>query len=241
MKNIRIFKNPAELGANLANELVSRIENHPAIAFNLAISGGKTPEIFFHFLAEKMSSTIQSGKLHFWWVDERMVPQESTESNFGRFSQIFLSEFGFHESNIHRIKGEMQPEVEMLSYTAQMQQNLMLRDDFPIFDLILLGLGNDGHTASIFPDRMDLLRTKNICEITAHPLTGQKRITLTGKTINNAKEIIFIVSGIEKAEQIVHIFTNSEVAQKLPAAHIQPVSGNLWWYIDQAAAQNLPL
>lgn len=234
---IHIFKNPEELATEFAGQLMNWFKNHSGTTFHLAISGGKTPDLLFSILAEKYKDSPLWQKIHFWWVDERMVAPNDPESNFGIAQRLLFSQISIPEENIHRIKGENTPEAEALSYSGQIQEELPVQNDWPVFDLILLGMGDDGHTASIFPDQMDLLNSKYICEVATHPQNGQKRVTLTGKAIFHASRVCFLVTGLNKAERLSEIWGNPEKANLLPAAHIHNASGNIEWYIDEPAAQ----
>jgi len=235
-RNLHIFKSPEELANQFADQLMSWVEKHSGNSFNLAISGGKTPDLLFSVLAAKYADSSLWQKIHFWWVDERMVPPSNPESNFGVAKKLLFSKISIPEENIHRIKGENAPEEEALSYSAQIQENLPQHDSWPVFDLILLGMGDDGHTASIFPDQLELLHSSHICEVAIQPQSGQKRVTLTGKTISSAKKVCVLVTGSNKAERLAEIWNNPEKANQLPASHIQPENGDLEWYLDESAA-----
>lgn len=232
-----IFKNPEELAVQLADQLMEWVVKYSGKAFHLAISGGETPELLFSALAAKYADSPLWQKIHFWWVDERMVPATDPESNFGLVQKLLFSHILISEENIHRIKGENVPQAEALSYSAQIQESLTNHDGWPVFDLILLGMGDDGHTASIFPNQMELFGSDRICEVATHPLTGQKRVTITGKVINNAGKVCFLVTGANKADRLSEIWANQEKANLLPAAHIHPVSSDLAWFVDEQAAQ----
>lgn len=235
--NLHIFKTPEELAEQFAVELMNQIANFSGRDFHLAISGGKTPDLLFSVLAKKYSDSALWQKVHFWWVDERMVPPDNPESNFGNAEKLLFSQICIPEENIHRIKGENNSETEEIEYSEEIQQSLSLQDNWPVFDLILLGMGDDGHTASIFPNHMELLNSERICELTFHPLSEQKRITLTGKVINYAKKVCFLVTGANKADRISEIWAHQEKANLLPASHIHPVSDDLSWFLDEYAAQ----
>jgi len=232
-----IFKSPVELSDKFADLMMSWVEAKSGNTFHLAISGGKTPDLLFSVLASKYTDSTLWRKIHFWWVDERMVPPNDPESNFGVAQKLLFSKISIPEENIHRIKGENAPEEEALSYSAQIQENIPLRNGWPVFDLILLGIGDDGHTASIFPGQMYLLHSSHICEVATQPQSGQMRVTLTGKTISHALKVCFLVTGSNKAERLSEIWNNPEMANVLPAAHIHPIKGSLQWYIDQSASQ----
>ena len=238
IRELHIFKTPEELANQLALQLMGWIGEQSGKAFfHLAISGGKTPEMLFAILAQKYVDSMQWQKVHFWWVDERMVSPDDPESNFGIANRLLFSQIGIHEDNIHRIKGENDPEAEVLSYSEQIQGKLTLQNGWPTFDLILLGMGDDGHTASIFPNQIHLIDSNRICEVAIHPQSGQKRVTLTGRVINNALKVCFIVTGISKADRLAEIWENKEKANLLPAAHIHPEGGLLAWYVDKAAVK----
>jgi 6-phosphogluconolactonase len=237
IRDLHIFKNPEELANQFADQLMNWVEKHSGNSFNLAISGGKTPDLLFSILAKKYAGSLLWEKIHFWWVDERMVSPTNPESNFGVAQKLLFSQISIPKENIHRIKGENTPEDEALSYSAQIQENLPQQDGWPVFDLILLGMGDDGHTASIFPNQMYLLNSEHICEVATQPQSGQKRVTLTGMSICSASKICFLVTGSNKTERLAEIFGNSEKADRLPAAQIHVVSGNLMWFVDELAAQ----
>ena len=235
--DLHIFKSPEELANQFANLMMSWVENCSENDFHLAISGGKTPDLLFSVLASKYEDSSAWQKVHFWWVDERMVPPTHPESNFGVAQKLLFSHITIPEANIHRIKGENIPETEALSYSAQIQENVPQKNEWPVFDLILLGMGDDGHTASIFPDQMHLLESEHICEVATQPQSGQKRVTLTGAAICNALKVCFLVTGSNKAERLSEIWDNPAKANLLPAAQIKSGNGHLEWYIDELAAQ----
>ena len=238
-QNLHICKSPEELATQFADLMMNWVDVHSGNSFNLAISGGKTPDLLFSVLASKYANSLLWQKIHFWWVDERMVPPGNPESNFGVAQKLLFSQVSIPERNIHRIKGENALEEEALSYSVQIQENLPQQDGWPVFDLVLLGMGDDGHTASIFPDQMYLLNSEHICEVAKHPQSGQKRITLTGKAILHALKVCFLVTGSNKAERIDEIWTNPEKAKLLPAANIHPVNGQLFWFIDESASNTI--
>ncbi len=120
-----------------------------------------------------------------------------------------------------------------------MRRTIPLKDGLPVFDLIYLGLGTDGHTASIFPDRMDLIAEPGLTAVAIHPESGQKRISLTGPVINHASKVAFLVTGESKAERVSEIFEQKDGSDLLPASHIHPIHGDLIWYLDRTAAQSL--
>jgi len=169
------------------------------------------------------------------------VPPDDEESNFGMTQEFLFSKVNIPPSNVHRIFGENEPQKEAIRYSEIIKSRLNLKNDFPEFDLILLGVGDDGHTASIFPDQMKLLNSEKICEVAIHPSSGQKRITLTGKVINNSERIYFLVTGKSKAEVVAEILEKKNGYLKYPAANINSYNGNILWYLDKEASAWLKL
>lgn len=202
---------------------------------NIALSGGKTPKLLFSVLAEEYPDNILWSKVNFYWADERCVSPESSESNFGEADRILFSKINLYE-NLHRIIGENDPSAEAERYSALLKQNLPFENDLPKFDLMLLGMGEDGHTASIFPDRMDLLKSEKYCETAVHPASNQKRITLTGKVINNSDRIYFLVTGKNKEHVVKIISERKEDSLIYPAGNIKQKNGDVNWFLDQDAA-----
>ena len=207
--------------------------------FTIALSGGSTPELLFAILSENFAGSVSWKNVHIFWGDERCVPPENSESNFGMAWREFLSKIEIPALNIHRIHGEDDPEKEASSYSEEISLHTRKRDGIPSFDLVLLGLGEDGHTASIFPGHPELLDSDKICEVAIHPETLQKRITLTGKVINNAEAVTFLVTGKKKEKIIERIFKNDISALNYPATYIVPVYGRLSWFIDKEAGKLL--
>ena len=236
---LTIYRDPEELANKVADQLMEWIAQSKGKRYDLAISGGSTPNLLFSTLAAKYADSKLWQKTNFWWVDERMVSPRDPESNYGKALQYLFSKVTIPEKNIHRILGENDPVPEAEDYAQQIKAELTMKDELPSFDLIMLGLGEDGHTASIFPNQMELLLSDHLCEVAYHPVSSQKRITLTGKVINNAQKIFFLVTGANKAESLSEIRMKGEKGKLLPASHIQPISGELFWYTDESAAQQL--
>lgn len=237
MRNIKIFENPVETASNFGDYFIKTASKRER--FHIALSGGSTPRILFDYLAGTYKTSEAWKYIHLFWGDERCVPPDDDESNFRMTEEHLLKKITMPSENIHRIKGEDNPNKEAVRYGEEVRSNLSYKTGLPLFDLIILGLGEDGHTASIFPNQMGLLNSQDICQVAVHPGSGQKRITLTGNVINNAAEVIFLVTGDSKKEILAEIINKSEKWKTYPAAHIHPVSGNLKWYVDKAAARLL--
>ncbi len=205
----------------------------------IAISGGTTPKLLFEILASRFAHSFPWQRIHIFWVDERCVPPTDPESNFGMTKAALLDKISIPRTNIHRIVGENSPENEKERYSEELRSFFSTISGIPSFDLMLLGMGEDGHTASIFPHQLHLLHSEDICSVAEHPLTFQKRITLTGTIINNSKEIIFLVTGKAKAMRVKEILQDPGNNKNLPAAHITSKNGRVHWFIDKEAAQSL--
>ncbi len=238
---LKIFPSPYELAREYAGYLIEMIgeSEKKKRSLTIALSGGSTPEQLFSLLGEKYSKSVSWKYVHFFWGDERCVPPEDPESNFGMARRKLFDNLSLPYSNVHRIKGENDPVVEAVRYSEEILVNTTQRDGLPVFDLIMLGVGEDGHTASIFPDNMNLLFSDRICEAVVHPDTGQKRITITGRVINNANAVTFLATGKKKAEIVREIFKKEMAAINFPASNIVPVYGELAWFIDADAGSLL--
>lgn len=235
---LKIFSSLVELSEAFAEILVTEVISSKN-DFNLALSGGTTPKYIYKFLADNYQTKIEWNKINFFWGDERCVPPTDDESNYKMTYDNLLSKISVAEKNIFRIKGEDDPEIEAKRYSDVIHTNLPLQNHLPVFDLIMLGLGEDGHTASIFPDQLHLLNASNICSVAIHPTTKQNRITLTGRTINNARNIVFIFTGKSKSKIVNNILNNNVDSKNYPASFIKPESGKLIWMLDKEAASLL--
>jgi len=232
---------PVKLAEELAGWFFVQV-NQPEFIdkpFHVAVSGGSTPVLFFNTLASDYGYRINWKKIHFFWVDERCVAPSNIESNYKLVFENLLTKTNIPETNIHRIKGENDPQSEAIRYADEMRSILDHDNEIPKFDLIILGLGDDGHTASLFPGQESLMKTDKICESTEFPKTGQKRITLTPCCINNASKVVFEITGMSKSAVVNEILMKLPNYIKYPAAHIKPLSGNLFWFLDAGAAKGL--
>ena len=229
-----LFASNEAVAIAFADYLVHLLKKQDEV--HIALSGGSTPKALFRILAEDYLEAIRWRKVHFWWGDERCVPPDDDDSNYKMTHETLLRFTQIPDGNVHRIMGENQPGLEITRFAAEMRSSLPYYQGRPRFDLIMLGMGADGHTASIFPHQMELLESDELCAIAEHPESGQKRISLTGKVINNARHIAFLVTGSSKAQKVREIFHQEGDWKSYPAAHIQPTEGELEWWIDDAAA-----
>ncbi len=234
----QVLSNSVETSERLAMDLIRYIQNMIRYrdCIYLALSGGSTPQLLFEILSRDFSKAIDWNRVHFFWVDERCVPFSDQESNYGNATSFLFSKIAIDKDNIHPIHGADDPLNEAVRYTGEILSIVPCHKNFPVFDLVLLGMGNDGHTASIFPGQLNLFETNSICTVTHQPETCQRRITLTGRVINNASEIVFLVTGKQKAEKVKSIINEETESSLFPAKKIVPVTGNLSWYLDKQSA-----
>lgn len=235
--DIKVFKDSKEVAKAFADYLSELIAKKNGLV-TIALSGGSTPKILFALLAEDYyKNKIDWSKVHLFWGDERCVPPTHADSNFKMTDEQLLSKINIPAENIHRVLGENDPESEAIRYSKEITSILTKVNDIPCFDLVMLGMGDDGHTLSIFPHQMELLESDKICEVAIHPTSGQKRVTLTGTVANNAKNVAFLATGKSKAEKILSITKQKDDWNKYPASYINPSKGNLYWYLDEEAAE----
>lgn len=227
-----------ELASHFARILKDDV-NNSANFFNLVLSGGSTPGAVFDYLSSNYKTEIDWNKICFFWGDERCVPPDNKESNYLMTCEHLFSKVEIQEKNIFRIEGEREPESEAERYSGIISKNVPSVNNFPLFDLVMLGLGEDGHTASIFPDNLELITKENLCEVTEHPISRQKRITLTGKVINNSRKVIFLIMGNSKNKIVDTIINRKSGFDKLPASYINPINGELIWLLDKESGKGL--
>jgi 6-phosphogluconolactonase len=239
--NINIFTNKDILIEKLALKFLETIGDDKN--FYVALAGGTTPKLFYEYLAKKIrKNKYKWNHIHLFWGDERCVPPTHHESNFGMVKVALLDHLSIPKSNIHRILGENDPVKEVFRYSEEIQTVIPRNNaNKPCFDWIFLGLGEDGHTASIFPDSEKAKTTHKPVALSRHPQTGQQRITLSLATINLARRVTFVVTGLNKANIVSSILSHSgeNFDPHAPAAMIAPKNGLLEWYLDAEAAANL--
>jgi 6-phosphogluconolactonase len=206
--------------------------------FSIALSGGSTPKILYELLAtESYAERINWAHVHVFWGDERCVPPDDTESCYRMAREALLDHVSLPPDNIHRIQGEIQPEEAAAKYERLLHR--IFGDSLPRIDLILLGMGDDGHTASLFPGTKALHEEKRWVIENYVEAKQMWRITLTKTSINAAANVVFLVSGSGKAERLRDVIQGDYQPYELPSQFIKPTNGNLYWVIDEAAAQLL--
>jgi 6-phosphogluconolactonase len=240
-REIKIFPQPEKLAEAFALELqkASKQAKNAGRSFNLVLAGGSTPRRVYEYLARpEFKKSIPWDVIHFFWGDERCVPSDHEDSNFRMARQALLDPLAIPQENIHRIQGENDPCAEAARYAQEIERHCAV-GELPQFDWILLGLGTDGHTASLFPGMDAVEDPSGICAVAVHPESGQKRITLTARVLNQAKRVSFIVTGKSKAKMVAEILNQIPQRQRYPAAQVQPEQGKLEWLLDEEAASKL--
>lgn len=231
--NTIIFDTAQQAVEKIAQEFKTYSEQHRPV--HISLSGGSTPKLLFKTLAQLPYKTeIHWKNLHFWWGDERMVAPQDPESNYGEVQKLLFDHIQIPAENIHRIRGENEPHIELKRF----QEELSAVIPNGVFDWIILGMGSDGHTASLFPHQTDF-DDKNLAVIAKHPETGQIRISKSAKLIEQAKRITYLVTGEGKAEILKEIQTTPAENLPYPAAKIKAKNGVTEWYLDKAAAKLL--
>lgn len=225
----------ARIFATSARESVNRNGR-----FAVALSGGSTPKRMNEMLGEETSRLkIPWDKVYLFWVDERCVPENDEASNYGAAKRAFLESVPIPEEQIYPMPGEVSPEAGALRYQENIRDFFHLTETGkPIFDAIFLGVGKDGHTASLFPGQKALEERERLVVAVKGGEPNVPRLTLTYPVLNRARHIVFLASGKSKAEILKTILESKEM--RLPAQKIQPVNGKLTWLLDQDAASLLP-
>lgn len=235
---LNIYPSPSTVAYALISHILQLMKEQSNKIFNIAFSGGTTPAIMFDLWAHEIVKITSWERIKVWWVDERCVRPESSESNYGLMRKLLLSVAPIPEENIFRIRGEEDPQAEAMRYSQEVEKHVPKVGQFPSFDIVLLGVGEDGHTSSIFPGQEQLLSSCKIYEVSKHPKTKQKRIALTGNPILNSQRVIFLVTGKEKAAIINEIYASGDTT---PSAYIAHHANNVEFFVDKAAVANVEL
>ena len=238
---VRIFGSPQELFRAAAEEFCltgsKSIQDHGR--FTVALSGGSTPRGLHQELVTNFSSCLPWDKVFFFWGDERHVPPDSSDSNYRMANETLLSKLPISPENIFRVPAEL-PDARGAAgkYEQTLQQFFRSKQGaFPKFDFILLGMGPDGHTASLFPGTAALQAKDHLVVANWVDKLNTFRITFTYPVLNNAASVMFLVNGDEKAEMVRRAL--KDPAANLPCQKVRPVDGELLWYLDKGAALKL--
>ncbi len=235
---IEICKDPEDLARHAASFIVGEagraLGRHSR--FNVALAGGSTPRAAYSLLTEEyLRFQIVWPAVHLFWSDERCVPPDHPDSNFRMAGETLISNVGIPETNVHRMRGEDDPARAAASYQEDLRAHF---GGDPVFDLVILGMGADGHTASLFPGTEALRHDDRDVTVGKAP-DGGNRLTLTFRTINAARRVAVLATGEEKADTIRRVLGKEDRAEGLPIQSVRPRDGQLLWLLDSAAASLL--
>ncbi|MCB9110231.1 MAG: 6-phosphogluconolactonase [Anaerolineales bacterium] len=202
--------------------------------FLVALSGGSTPMKLYAQLA---NTELDWKLVHFFWGDERCVPADDEGNSYGQAKKVLFDKIG--TTNIHRVESDLEPAVAAQAYANTLSGFADAPFDFPCFDLVLLGMGDDGHTASLFPGSPVEVTTPTLAVTAHYQDRPANRVTLTQLVFNQAREVWFMVAGKSKAETLKNVLQGEHKPETYPAQRIQPVDGELVWMIDEAAGSLL--
>ena len=209
--------------------------------FTLCLTGGTTPASTYELLATRFQLSVDWKEVQFFWGDERCVPPYDAASNFGMANRTMLSRLALRPEQIHRIRGEDDPAQAAPEYERELRRSMRLDDpgEYPSFNLLLLGLGDNAHIASLFPHHPALHEQTRLAVAVEVEATPSKRISLTMPVINNAERVLFLVSGENKAAAVKNVLQGSPDPEQYPAQLVKPRNGETVWLIDKAAASRL--
>jgi 6-phosphogluconolactonase len=237
---------PAALAYHAAAHLTELIEEAVAARgrARIAVSGGTTPKATFGLLADPkkpFASRMPWDRLELFFVDERTVPPDHPDSNYRMTREALLDKVGIRPEQVHRIHGELEPEVAAAQYEYELRRTFRLEGaEAPRFDVVTLGMGDDGHTASLFPHTAALHEMGRLVVANQVPQKDTWRVTLTWPVINHAREVFFLIEGQTKAARLKQVFLGPKDVETLPSQLIWPASGILTLILDKAAAAELP-
>jgi 6-phosphogluconolactonase len=240
---IRILPTPQELFEVAAEEVVRAATEAVAQRgrFTIALSGGSTPKNLFNLLATNARTVFPWDRTYFFWSDERHVPPTDPESNYRMAEEIMLSKIPVNAGNVFRIAAE-NPDAAAVAeaYEQTLRKFFQLQPgQVPVFDLILLGMGPDGHTASLFPNTAGLQEKTRLVIANWVDKLKTNRLTMTLPVLNSARTVAFLASGTDKAQVLRTVLEEDAPPEQYPAKLVRPSDGRLMWFVDRAAASQL--
>jgi len=240
--DVRIFENLNSL-SQAAAELFIETSAQATLQRGrclVTLSGGHTPTESYKLLAQSPDKEqIDWSRFHVFWGDERCVPIEDLESNYRQAHGALLSHVPIPAENIHRVESVLEPAEAAKDYAHVLKQFASPPLDWPRFDLVLLGMGEDGHTASLFPGSEVNVSTPTLAVTAQYQNRPANRVTLTPLVFNSARRIIFLVSGESKAQTLVNVLYGGYYPEQLPAQRIRATDGEAIWMVDKLAAKQL--
>ena len=242
----QVWPNKAAMAMASARLFAAKVERAVATRgiARVALSGGSTPQATFKLLADPagpFAATVPWDKVQIFWVDERCVGPDDPESNYGVARELLLSKVAIPAANVFRMEGELEPEEAAARYESTLRNVMKLEGaESPAFDLLTLGMGPDGHTASLFPHTQAIDELSRLVVANHVPQKETWRITLTWPVINQAAEVVFEVEGAGKTDVLAEVLIGPRDPERLPSQLIRPSNGKLLFLLDEAAAAKLP-
>ena len=239
---LRIFHESGKLSRHAANLFVE-FSNRAIFErgrFLIVLNGGKTPVPMFELLASEFRERVDWSKVHVFWGDERCVPPGDSGSNYRQAMDLLFSHVPMPQGNIHRAKGELAPFDAVTDFELTLKAFADGDLDFPRFDLVFLGLGEDGHTASLFPGSVGQVHAPVVAVTANYQDRPANRISLTQVVFNKARAVVFMATGESKAKVLAEVLSDRYNPEKIPAQRIDPQNGQLIWLVDESAAGRLP-
>jgi 6-phosphogluconolactonase len=239
-----VFSSADELTTAAADRLLTQVESATAARgiARIAISGGNTPRPMFELLAtEPYLTRMPWSNLELFWVDERCVPPDHPDSNYRMTREAMLDKVPLTTSQVFRMGGELDPQQAAANYEAVLQRQFeLLAGQFPVFDAILLGMGDDGHTASLFPHTAALHERIRLVVANHVPQKDTWRITLSLPVLLAGRDVSFLIEGSDKAEVLGEVLVGTFDPETRPSQLIRPLNGELFFLLDEGAAAELP-
>jgi 6-phosphogluconolactonase len=240
---IRIFKSIEELSHHAAEIFVEQAAK--AIGergrFLVALNGGSTPTRMFQLLGTDFREKVDWSKTHVFWGDERIVSTENPENSYAQARDLLLRHIPIPEANVHRVPTELEPAEAAKDYSKTLKQFTDPPKELIRFDLIYLGMGEDGHTASLFPGS-PVEESEAVIPVTAdYQGRPAQRVTLTPLVINKARLVVFMATGEKKAITLAEVLSGRYDPEHYPAQRIEPKDGKTIWLVDEDAASRLPI
>jgi 6-phosphogluconolactonase len=241
-----VFDSPEEMSLHMA-ELTANVLADAAKArkvARIAVSGGNTPRRSFQLLASEkhpFRAQMPWEQLEFYFVDERCVPPTDKDSNYKMVKEAMLDCVPLAKDRVFRMQGELDPEVAAAQYESAIRNQMRLEGaELPVFDLLTLGMGDDGHTASLFPHTEALHELLRVCVANHVPQKDTWRITLTSPVLNRARSVVFLIAGEDKAAPLHEVLQGKYNPETYPSQLVKPASGEITLLLDRAAAAKLP-
>jgi 6-phosphogluconolactonase len=234
--DLRIYPDAAALSVAAAASLVETMQAaaRRATRCMIALAGGTTPRLLYHELATTHRDRVPWSQVHLCWSDERYVPADDAQSNYRMVRETLIDHVPIPSENVHRMPTELpDPDAAARAYEVTLER--ILGPGLPSFDVILLGMGADGHTASLFPGSPALQETARRVVAVGPPAAPSVRLTLTYPVLNRAARVEFLIAGGEKAPAVRRVLEAECGPNECPATGVRPASGALIWWIDRAA------